>query len=339
MNRNHSRHFINKAPAKIIISGEHATVLGNPAIISTIDFYCYTEIILNTSNKNICFNLESIPYYDVISIAELLQIHQQIKVNYQEYLNNQRVAKDILTKPEHLAYYIVADFISNTPNKKDKFDINMKINISSEFPIGIGLGSSAACIISLLDDLNFYCDRYYTDKKLFEMAKNYENLVHGKSSGIDVFAANNVDSCFYHRNGHFEKLEISLPNITIINSGAPQSTTAECVEFTSKKFANNESLLQQFTKVTNNIKDDLLSNNKESLYQHIVENNKLLIKLGVVPSYVQKFISKLEKLGIAAKITGAGAISGDNGGAIIAFSKNIPHDLLQEFNFEIVTLK
>ena len=46
-------------------------------------------------------------------------------------------------------------------------------------------------------------------------------------------------------------------------------------------------------------------------------NHRLLTRIGVVPAALIRFAEQIEQLGGAAKVCGAGAVSGDAGGLIV----------------------
>jgi mevalonate kinase len=57
----------------------------------------------------------------------------------------------------------------------------------------------------------------------------------------------------------------------------------------------------------------------ESLFSAIQDNHQLLNEIGVVPTDVVQLIEKIERLGGAAKICGAGAHTGQSAGQILVF--------------------
>ena len=69
------------------------------------------------------------------------------------------------------------------------------------------------------------------------------------------------------------------------------------------------------------IKESIINNNQKELINNIKENHKLLDKIGIVPSNISKFIKEIELFNGGAKISGAGAIRGNNAGIIFAICK------------------
>ena len=72
--------------------------------------------------------------------------------------------------------------------------------------------------------------------------------------------------------------------------------------------------------------------------QHIQKNHALLCQIGVVPDAIQEMIDAIEKLGAAAKICGAGALSGNAAGLlwIVGIEKqDLPSALLECICFDL----
>jgi mevalonate kinase len=65
----------------------------------------------------------------------------------------------------------------------------------------------------------------------------------------------------------------------------------------------------------------------------IRENHRLLVQIGVVPEKVQRFISAVEARGGAAKICGAGAISGNAGGTLLLLAEELPQGLCEQYGY------
>jgi mevalonate kinase len=65
----------------------------------------------------------------------------------------------------------------------------ISVEISSEIPVGSGLGSSAAVTVATLAAINIECDKGYEKDKIAQMAHEIEKEVQGAASPTDTFVS------------------------------------------------------------------------------------------------------------------------------------------------------
>lgn len=317
--------FAAKAPAKLIISGEHSVVYGAPAIAMAINQYVVTTVgwLQKPGNKRqanpiINFNLLNLKYAKSHTLNTLILLKEQLQENYTAFLNGNCSIKEVIKKPFELLQYLVTNLIERLQLQISE---NLEIQVDSRIPIGSGLGSSAASIVSCLRSLAQLFKMHWEPKKFLKIATDIENLQHGKSSGLDLYTTT-FGGCTYFtnnlKNNFFEAQNIILPNFDfkIINTGKPCSTTGECVSMVKKHFVKLD-LIKEFSYITEAIKLALITNNKQQCIEAIKENHALLCRLDVVPEKIKIFIKAVEQVGGAAKICGAGSVYGDNAGIVM----------------------
>ena len=309
---------VSSAPGKLILSGEHAVVYGNPALAVAVEQHVTVDILPNTSPTirvtSALFNEDL-----VLTSEDIAKEHEKIIARYQEFLNGQRSIQTVLSSPEQLI--IATLYLALTHCRVVNPAIH--ITLDSTMSPGAGLGSSAATILSLLLGVCDYLTHTLTQEEAFELALHAENLQHGKSSGLDIYLSL-AGGCQWieHQQLHPRKMT-SLP-LYIAYSGQPICSTGECVSHVKPLLENHPDLLQQFSHVTHHINDACEQDDYEQLKQGLRENHRLLCQIGVVPTRVQAMISKIEQLGDAAKICGAGAIRGDPAGYILVLCQDNP---------------
>lgn len=218
--------------------------------------------------------------------------------------------------PNDLIRFVVNNFLK-------VFDIKnhhgFNINIDSNIPIGCGMGSSAAVALSVIGALAAYFQKSLTFDEYFNLTQAAEKIQHGNPSGIDAYICLH-GGCICFQKGNIKKLNIKheLP-IYIVNSGTPCVSTKDCVTKVAAKFKGSN-IWEKFSAVTTNIITALAQNNLSQLQNLMRENHQLLVEVGVVPQKAQQFIAEIEKAKGAAKISGAGAVQGDNAGIILVLS-------------------
>ncbi len=351
-----SRSITARAPGKLIISGEHSVVMGAPALAIAVNKYTRTRITQalsqnntqsnsqnNTQNNSILFNLLNIQHRDSLSRENLRSLKSRIKAGYQSFLKGEKSIREVLEKPFELLQYTASNVLEKLGGSTES-DMGFEIHSESEIPIGCGMGSSAASIVSL----NYALSQFFKNplknntpinhSHYFEWSLDAENIQHGKSSGIDVQMALNGGMALYHQ-GVFNKLSYSFPwPILIINTGPSASSTGECVTHTQAIFKKNPELLQEFSQITQKIQQAIQDKNHADFLNLIKKNNQLLIQLNIVPEKIKNLILKIEQAGGAAKICGAGSLIGDSAGIIFITGLTLIQAQQLQLNYPIEQL-
>lgn len=310
-----------KAPAKLILSGEHAVVYGHPSIAIAIDIYATSTVsnVIKGNNKPglLGFNFANLKYNAKHTINTLDKLKNKAYQDYQRFLHGECSIREVISKPFELLQFAISHFF-------DKLNVvlpgGIDIKTSSTIPFGCGMGSSAATIMSLLYAVGNLLDLNLTKARYIELGRDAENLQHGKSSGLDLHLT--VEGgCIKYSEGVFKPLsavnKIDTSAMYLVNTGTPSVTTGQCVSGVRKHFINSAQLGRDFADLTVKLEQELLTNNLAEILVIIKENHKLLNYIGVVPEKVNSFIINLESHGCAAKVCGAGAIDGNNAGAVL----------------------
>lgn len=306
--RNHSiKQSRARAPGKLILSGEHAVVYQQPAIAIAVNKHVTTNIKPDED-----LSIHFLEYVFTLPLSALAQKVQAIKNRYEKYQQGKLDIKQIFEHPSELVLLILDDY---------KLNQGLSISLHSELPIGCGMGTSAALILSCLTALNDYFDIHASPNEVYQQALVLENFQHGKSSGLDISISQLGGALFIEQAKHYP-LNLNLQDFCMIHTGKPSSTTGECVEHV-KKYKQDQRLWKSFSDITHQLKLALEKNNVQLLNEAIKENHKLLMHIGVVPQRVAEFIQQLELLGYSAKISGAGSIRGESGGMVIVAAKDI----------------
>lgn len=300
---------------KIILSGEHSVVYGEPAIVCSINLKIQSCLIDRKNNSS--------------------------KENFEEKLIKENF---ILQKKNQYLENIFKIFENKYGNNKFQ-TTQFKTYIKSSLPTRSGLGSSAAfahvIFLSLLDKFNIKLNK----EDVFQLVLEAENFAHGTSSGVDpsavVFGGAQVYKKIENQNStsnqlFTRKILKNFPqlNIVLISSGQPMESTKEMVELVGLKVRKEKSDTEKNTlKIINKIgltTTKIIKNFKDKKFDFnlITQNERLLEELGVVGSKAQQLIHKIESIGGYAKITGAGGVK-KGSGLVLVFHTN--KDKLNEF--------
>lgn len=267
------------APGKVILTGEHSVVYDKPAVLAAV-------------NLRLSLSLEQSSVKDKILSPE----------------------------PEGLIKYGVEKL-------KSYYGLSfpLKVKVSSEIPIGCGLGSSAALSTALSGAFRKFAGYQWNLEKINDLAYEIEKKQHGNPSGADNTVSTYGGFIYYRKRKtpRFSHLKVNkeLP-LLVLNTGRPDESTEEMVTLVRKLFDRTplrvKKILKRMEGVTEHFLEFLSGREKISIRKMIKENEMLLEKLGVVSPSVMRLIRKIESIGGAAKITGAGGFC-QGSGMILAY--------------------
>ena len=323
------------APGKLILSGEHAVVYGRPALAMAIDRSAQA-IILPAAGDEVSFSLHDYDHHEKFRIRALREFNKRAKQNYELFLAGELGIRDVLVKPVELMQFAFITLLDGLHLKLDK-NSGININLSSNIPIGCGLGSSAATVLSELRAVGHYFRVDFKPDWHYKYSLEAENMQHGYASGVDSYVSLH-GGCVRFQNGVGEKVAMPSLPIFIVHTGTPKTTTGECVYQVADKFKTS-AIWDEFEEVTHRISDVIGGKDIEVLQEAVRDNHKLLVKIGVVPQPVQQFISDIEKWGGAAKTCGAGAIAGDSAGIVMVIAEKPPLELCQRYGYELSAVR
>lgn len=306
------------APGKLILSGEHSVVYGAPALALAVKRHikCHTA---DAGRSGLSWSLPELQRQGHISWSELAQQAQLLDTRFSMFERNELPVAAILQAPEQLLLYAIAQLM---PEPCPLSGISIQVN--SQLPPGAGMGSSAAASAAVLTLSEALFNKPLTSDEKFRLVRYCERLCHGRGGLIDA-ATVTYGGLIKVQNGGVAELTAGLgEGWFYVNSGIPSSGTGECVEQVRQQFADDV-VWSQFTDLTLRLEQAVSAHDEATALTTalIRENHRLLQYIGVVPETVCRFIVRLEALGAAAKISGAGSVTGDAGGALLVYAPTI----------------
>lgn len=272
-------------PAKLHLLGEHAVVYGKPALLATIN-----KRLAITIQSSKTKQVQGIGGYE-IEIKKLLEILEK------------EIQK--LTKIKKINPYI--------------------LSIDSKVPIRYGLGSSAALSAGFTAALLSFLKLPWDKKTIFDIAYAGEKFFHGNPSGGDLATVIEGGFLWFRKEFEFLKTFSILPfkphknikQFILINSGKPKESTREMIEKVARLRTSSpqkvEALFNHQEELTKQMAIAFRDGDEDSLIECIKSGERNLEELGVVGERAQAIIRGIEKLGGAAKISGAGGVRSGSG--------------------------
>ena len=321
------------APGKLILSGEHAVVYDRPALAMAID-RCATSVITADLSDLVSFDLVNLQSRDSFTLHMLSEMKQRVARSYHLFLDGQLSIREVLHKPVELFEFA---FINILDGLHLKLERGLNIQTESNIPIGCGMGSSAATVLSVLRGIGHYFRVDFRPDWVMKYSLDAEKLQHGHPSGVDSYVSLH-GGCALFQNG--EARAVPLPRLAmyLVHTGVPASTTGECVVQVGQRF-KNDVIWSDFEAVTLEMERAIRANNLPGIRRMVRENNKLLAAIGVVPQRVQSFIREVEDWGGAAKVCGAGSVVGDAAGVVLVVASESPAELCAKHNYTLIPVR
>ena len=322
------------APGKLILSGEHAVVYGQPALAMAVNRYV-TATAAPQLLPLVSFDLSDLAYEHGLTFTALNRLKSRIKQKYQRFMTGDFTIRDVLQKPVELAQFAFTLFLETLNLKLIQ---GIRIRIQSDIPMGCGMGSSAATVLSIVHAIAHHLRVDISSDIFFRLGLEAENMQHGYSSGLDLRVSLH-GGCILVKGGEIYQREVPSLPMYLINTGMPKTTTGECVLHAAPHFKTSR-LGDEFAAVTMAMDEGLQLNNALAIKEAMRANHELLVNIGVVPENVQHFIQEVEKFQGAAKICGAGAVAGDKAGVVLVITDNITElaELCARYHYTILPI-
>ncbi|MET1101879.1 MAG: mevalonate kinase [Pyrodictiaceae archaeon] len=281
-----------KAPAKVILFGEHFVVEGKPAIVAAVDLYARVK----------AFDIRS-------SIVEA-------------YSKNLSARGIVWPECSDSKLCFIGEIIKGVGIELGRI-WPARLIIDSEIPMGSGMGSSASVSVAATAAYLGLASLRPSPSILERIALYGERLIHGKPSGVDVAIAVHGGVLFFRRDkGVLRKLTPRLDGVVLIvadsgivrNTGIAVKLVLERKKRLGKIGDNVYSLAEE---IVMEAMKALESGDVTRLGELMDLNHGLLNAMGVSTPELERLAYEARKAGaLGAKITGAGL-----GGSIIALAE------------------
>lgn len=315
------------------MSGEHAVVYGGPSIAMAIDLNA-RSVVTPGEDDRVLIDLPDLQENNSYTLRALQAFKHRVKKNYHQFLQGELGIRDVLRKPVDLMEF---GFIIMLDGLHLKLNKGLNLQTSSNIPIGCGLGSSAASILSALRAMGHYFRVDFKPEWYYEYSLEAERMQHGHPSGVDSYISLH-GGCALFQNDEITSLSLPRTPLHIVNTGTPASSTGECVEQVRKNFEKS-GIWSEFECVTKEMQDAVSGNNGAKMAALVRENHKLLNRIGVVPEKVDEFIKDLANQGMSAKVCGAGAVNGDSAGVVLVCSNTPPTAICEKYGYTVKTIR
>lgn len=318
------------APGKLILMGEHAVVYGCPAIVVAVGPRTKVEII--RGGAAVAIELPDLDYRGTTTWDEMRNHARYMRAAWDRYAASpSREGFELLrsSSPGHLVHLSLGELALHLG--RDRLPA-LRVRVESALPVGSGFGSSAAVAVAVIGACAALIGDDLQPTEIDRLTLQVERRVHGLPSGVDhktilqggLVRAERIQGDELHVSALAESSPV-LERLEVLHTGRPVETTGEVV---AKVKALRDGAPEEFATWLNRMRNDVQEFSRQLLEavpsrtevaRRIVDYERCLENLGVVPEPVVRSIRAIERAGGAAKISGAGALSGDSAGCLVVY--------------------
>ncbi|HNY84493.1 MAG TPA: mevalonate kinase [Anaerolineaceae bacterium] len=281
-----------KAPAKLILLGEHAVVYGYPALavpVASRWLRATMQARIKPANSGLTV---SAPQLDIECPFEALPELHPIKAA-------------VIVTLRHLG-------IQRLPSAN--------LNIQANFPFSSGLGSSASLAVAVIRVFSAFLGHSITNPELNTLAYQVETSAHGTPSGVDNSVVSYNQPIWFIKGAQPTPLQPGANfHFLIADSGIKKSTAASVGELARRHDEDSTFIDECFKKIaglTRLGRQAFQSGEIQRFGELMNENQEQLAKLGLsCPELDRLNAAALKSGAFGAKLTGGGL-----GGFMVALS-------------------
>ncbi len=257
----------------------------------------------------------------VYPINALSKLKHRLDQRFERFTQGDLPVQNILNHPNDLVMYALMSLLHQLPSRKTLQHFAPHSGVlrsDSSIPLGAGMGSSASAIAATLVLYEDILDKPLSKAQRLDLVRFCERLQHGKGSAIDAATVTYGGINCIRGDQHHCIDDITLDNHWFwLHTGTPSTSTGECVHYVRRHHGHDSALWQDFSAVTQSLISDL--RNQHNPADTLKANHQLLQSIGVVPITTSALIDRIESLGGAAKISGAGAVAGERAGLVLMY--------------------
>lgn len=275
------------ACGKVILCGEHAVVYGMPAL--------------------------ALPLHNLQAVARLISAEDPAEgcslhapdLNWQHHFGNTQASDS-----EHPLALTLWEGLRHFGLVKDPLPA-ITLSISSQIPIGRGLGSGAAISAALFRVLAAYTGQPCTLAETLAFVHAQEMRYHGQPSGIDGEVISRGEPLYFVRGQAPKTLQIASGAVLLLGDSGPAPPTHEVVGAVREGFeaepARYQALFEAMGQLSQAARDALASGHWARLGQCLNQNHAHLQALQVSSPRLDQLVQTAQEAGAwGAKLSGAG---------------------------------
>jgi len=308
--------------------GEHAAVYGRPALVAAIDRRLWVEIEA-ASGEGVRLDLPQVGVAEELEWSEILAYTRRARDAWHEYVRKPDAASFREVGGDDPAHLVKVALGEAAEALDDDRPPPVVVHVDSEIPVGSGFGSSAAAAVATVAAFLAFRGLEPELGEVERVALEAERRQHGQPSGVDGATVLHGGLLWAERDGEgwlrAEPLDLRpdwLRAVRVFQSGLPRESTGAVVAAVGERVAADRerlgAVIDRMEEATRELRADL--GDAAVAAELIRRFEACLEELGVVPEPVRRVVRQVEARGGAAKISGAGALSGAGAGSLLVYA-------------------
>lgn len=312
-------------PGKVILMGEHAAVYGRPALVAALDRRLRVE--LEPGDAGVQIELADLGSTTSLSWQAVVRYTRRVRRRWQEFsADPERVPfSEVRVRDRaHLPTVALGEVVDSLGIQGPP----LRLRVRSDIPVGAGFGSSAALAVGIVVATLRFVGARVRRGELDRLALEVERRQHGTPSGIDSATVLRGGVLWARRSG--DRLSLRriagrpplLADLRLFSTGEPRESTGEVVAEVGRRLREGvlEPVLERIEACCRELRRVLEGEaGGEAARDAIRECEACLEELGVVPQPVRELVRRVEAEGGAAKISGAGTLTGSGAGSLLVY--------------------
>jgi mevalonate kinase len=332
------------APGKLILAGEHAVVYGRPALVAAVDLRLAATVVERPERRPRTVRLEvpRLAVAEEVPWPRVLEVARAARERWRAWAAGGGEGGFAAPRGGDAGHVVevalgeAAHFLDqrSAPGGGERHPPpSLDLRIDSALPLGSGFGSSAAVAVAVAAAYLALRGAEATTADIEGIAREVERRQHGLPSGVDAATVLHGGVLWAERGGDgclqvepFDGRSPLLRELAVFDTGTPAEGTGAVVAAVRDRFAadrrRSEAVWGGIEAATRGLRALLEETaGGEDARRRLVASIRAcqagLEELGVVPAPVREIVRRVEAEGGAAKVSGAGALTGEGAGSLI----------------------
>ena len=310
------------APGKLILMGEHGVVYGLPALTAALGLRARAELEA-AGGEHVELELPDLGVVERTGWRRIRDAAERARERWRAYAEGAP-----FERPEDPAAGVRLA-LGEAAGELDPASLpGLRVRVRSELPVGAGFGSSAAVAVAVIAGFLAWRGVEPDPERVEPVALEVERRQHGSPSGVDHGTVLRGGVQWAERDAagalRLRPVDASrerLRSFRVYDSGPPAESTGTVVAAVAERRRAGESSFDQalgrMREATTEFRVWLEGAAGGDPAAAVTSFQRCLERLGVVPEPVRREVRRLEAAGGAAKISGAGALTGRAAGCLL----------------------
>jgi mevalonate kinase len=311
--------------------GEHAVVYGRPALAAAIDLRL-TVRLSPLPGSTLHLDLPSLPHAEETTWDAVRAHARAARESWDEYAREPGPERFRAVRGDDRSHLVKVALGEVAAALGEADPPGLHLRIESALPVGSGFGSSAATAAGIIAAYLTFRGEELNHDAVERIVLEAERRQHGLPSGIDGATVLHGGLLWARRlpaGGLLtERVPLRSPllsRLRVYDTGMPAETTGAVVAAVRHRRdqdpAGHERLLDRIEAATRAFRAELEREQEDPAraLELIAECEAALEEMGVVTPEVRALVRQVEAAGGAAKISGAGALTGSGAGSLLVY--------------------